>query len=284
MNRIKARFEALITPYYGATLQSRGRKLGHNQGHKDHAKAADAQRGAKKPGDHPSILSRWQNDEIYRASQVAIGWTETYVKYLDNLTTVDIKHDAPHRQRFRCENMILMRSDDPNSQAVQLWEREDYKTSTSALMCLQQVQGKGMPHIPMHMTTRQHNTLDPTIQQKLEWLSQNWQTQFSTPVFGWMDKTRHGGILNTGKHLSSGESGNQRSGKTKSGRRNGKRRQQSSIRKLKPTNVVSTVAQVALSSQFFAVLHIHQPCNFLCNRFRVQTVANVVNARVEMCR
>ena len=115
MNRIKARFEALIAPYCGATLQSRGRKLGHNQGHKDHTKAADAKRGAKKPGDHPSILSRWQNDEIYRASQVAIGWTETYVKYLDYLTTVDIKHDAPHRQSFRCENMILMRSDDPNT-------------------------------------------------------------------------------------------------------------------------------------------------------------------------
>ena len=31
MNRIKARFEALITPYYRATLQSRGRKHGHNQ-------------------------------------------------------------------------------------------------------------------------------------------------------------------------------------------------------------------------------------------------------------
>ena len=171
-----------------------------------------------------------------------------------------------------------MRSDDPNPQVVQLWEREDYKTSTSALMCLQQVQDKGMPHIPMHMTTRTHNTLDPTIQQKLEWLSQNWQTQFSTPVFGWMDKTRHGGILNTGKNLSSGESGNQRSGKTKSGRRNGKRRQQSSIRKLMRTSVVSTVAQVALRFQFLQSCTFTSHVNFLCNRFRVQTVVNVANA------
>ena len=149
---------------------------------KDHAKAVDAKRGSKKRCDHPSIVSRWQNDEIYRASQVAIGWTETYVKYLDYLTTVDIKHDAPRRQRNRFENMIFMRSDDPNPQAGPLWRREDYLTSTSALMCLQQEQGGGIPHIPMHMRTRQHNTLDPTIQRNLAWLSHNWQTYFSTPT------------------------------------------------------------------------------------------------------
>ena len=39
-------------------------------------------------------------------------------------------------------------------------------------------------------------------------------------------KTRHGGILNTGTILISGESGNQKNGKTTSGGRNCKRRQQ----------------------------------------------------------
>ena len=92
MNRIKARFEALITPYCRATLQSPGRKHGHNRWQKDHAPAFDAKRGAKKRGDHPSILSRWQ---------VAIVWIETYVKYLDYITTIDIKHDSPHRHRNR---------------------------------------------------------------------------------------------------------------------------------------------------------------------------------------
>ena len=90
MDRIKARFEALITTYYRAKFHSRGKRHGHNQWQKYHQKAADAKRGAKKRGDRPSIVSRWQNDEIFRASQVAIGWTETYVKYLDYLTTVDM--------------------------------------------------------------------------------------------------------------------------------------------------------------------------------------------------
>ena len=95
MDRIKARSEALITLYYRANFHSRGKRHEHNQWQKDHAKAVGAIRGAKKRGDHPSILSRWQNEEIYRASQLAHGLTETFVKCLDYLTTVDINHDAP---------------------------------------------------------------------------------------------------------------------------------------------------------------------------------------------
>ena len=64
--------------------------------------------------------------------------------------------------------------------------------------------------------------------------------------------------------LNSGESSNQKNGKTKSGGRSGKRRQtihlHTSIRKLMRTNIVSTVAQVALSSQISL-----QSCTFTSN-------------------
>ena len=131
-----------------------------------------------------------------------------------------------------------MRSDDPNPQAGPLWKREDYKTSTSALMCVQQEQGKGVPHIPMHMSTRQHNTLDQTIQQNLEWLSQHWQTYFSTPTSSSSSSWSQNSTWWTSQHweiLNSGGS-------------NGKRRQQTihvhtCIRK-----------QVALSSPFLCSL------------------------------
>ena len=80
------------------------------------AKAVDAKRGAKRCGDHPSILSRWPSDEIYRASQVAIGWTETHVKYLDywkrSSRTLSKKErqsggaEGPHGRRFLCGRQI----------------------------------------------------------------------------------------------------------------------------------------------------------------------------------
>ena len=38
-------------------------------------------------------------------------------------------------------------------------------------MSFQRVQGKGVPHIPIKLRTRQINTLDPAVQQHFEWLS-----------------------------------------------------------------------------------------------------------------
>ena len=104
-NRIKARFQALMVPCCLARVsRSRARKHGDQQWQEDHWKAIDAKKGAREHNAHPSVLSRWQNDEQYRTSQLAIGWTETCCWYLDYLTTVDISHHAPHHQRSRYES------------------------------------------------------------------------------------------------------------------------------------------------------------------------------------
>ena len=72
MERIRAAFAALKTPYFRTTaILSRGRKSGHNPRQTDHAKTMDARRGAtKNRRKFTSILDQWQNDEdeIYRAS------------------------------------------------------------------------------------------------------------------------------------------------------------------------------------------------------------------------
>ena len=95
-------------------------------------------------------------------------------------------------------------------------------------------------------------------------------------------KTRHGGIVNTGKILNSGESG-EKNGKTTSVGRNGKRRQQTihvhpSIRKLLADEYCFNCCPSCFElSFFFAILHNHQPCSFF-DVFRVQTLANAMNA------
>ena len=265
----------MITPYYRATLQSRGRKHGHNQWQKDHAKNVDQNEEQRKVITIPRYSADGRTATnilyVYRASHVAIGWTETYVKYIDYLTTVDIKHDAPHRQRNRYENMIFTISDDPNSLAGPLWKREDYKTSTSALMCLQQEQGKGVPHIPMHMRTRQHNTLDPTIQQILVWLSQNWQTYFSTPTSSssssWSQNSTWWNSQH-GKFSTVARVATKRMARPDVVGEKGKRREQTilahtCIRKLFADEYCfNCCPSCPVFSNFFAVLHIHQPCFF----------------------
>ena len=127
-----------------------------------------------------SKLDRWQNDEIYRASQLVHGWTEECVKYLDYISQIDISHEAPYRQRNRYESTLFMRGVDSKKQAGPLCQRPDYKSSADGLVSLERSQGKGVPHIPMHLRTRQRDTLDPAFQQHLEWLSFNWKTYFSS--------------------------------------------------------------------------------------------------------
>ena len=132
MERIRAAFAALKTPYFRTTaILSRG-KNGHNPWQTDHAKAMDARRGATKNSrTFTSFLHRWQNDEIYRASQVVHGWTEEYVKYLGYISQIDISYEAPYKQRNRCENTLFMRGVDSNKQAGPLCQRPDYKSSAN---------------------------------------------------------------------------------------------------------------------------------------------------------
>ena len=126
------------------------------------------------------ILDQWQNDELYRASQLVHGWTDEWVKYLNYISKIDISHEAPYRQRLPYESTLYMRGVDSNKQAGPLCQRPDFISSADALVSLQRAQGKGVPHIPMHLRTRQNNTLDPAAQQHLEWFSFNWKTCFSS--------------------------------------------------------------------------------------------------------
>ena len=67
----------------------------------------DAARGANTNG-HDTITIRWQEDEKYRKSQFAHGWTEEQCKYLDYLRTIDIESTATWRQRHRYESAITL--------------------------------------------------------------------------------------------------------------------------------------------------------------------------------
>ena len=125
LDRIGEAFAALKTPYYRTKdVISRGMKSGHIPWQKDHHKAMDA-RGELKRGKHTSLLDRWQNDEVHRASQVAIGWTQTFVEYLDYISEIDMSSIAPFRQRVRCNNTICMRGVDTNKRSGPLCQRPD---------------------------------------------------------------------------------------------------------------------------------------------------------------
>ena len=215
MERIRVAFAALKTPYYRApVIISRGKKSGHNPWQQDHQKTMNAKRGVLKRCKFASILDRWQNDEVYRASQLVHGWTDEWVKCFDCISKTDIGHGALYRQRLRYESTIYLRSVDSNTQAGPLCQRPYCISSANALVSLQRAQGKGVHHIPISLRTRQNNTLDPAVQQHLEWLSFNWKTsRHLHPRHG--QKAQRGGVL----HLATtnGKNGTLKGGKTKNG-------------------------------------------------------------------
>ena len=153
MDRIRTAFAALQTlDYSGSVIISRGKKK-WSQPIATRSSKSHGKRRVLKRGKYLHTGPR-QNFEVFRASQLVLGWTDEWVKYLDC-------HDAPCRQRLPHESTIYMRSVDSNKQAGPLCQRPDCQSSANALVSLQRAQGRGVPQIPMHLRKRQSNTLDP---------------------------------------------------------------------------------------------------------------------------
>ena len=67
--------------------RGRGRRYGISQGQRTRGKAKDSLR--RVPNFFSSILKRLFEDETYRASQTAIGWTEEIARHVDELAPQD---------------------------------------------------------------------------------------------------------------------------------------------------------------------------------------------------
>ena len=130
------------------------------------------------------------------------GSTDERVKYLDYISKIPTSV------------MMHLTDSDYDMKAQSTWEasipinKQDrcvndliFNHRANALVSLQRAQGKGVPQIPVHLRTRQNNTLDPKVQQHLEWLSFKWKTYFSSSSFLNMDrKPQRGGVLHLCDH------------------------------------------------------------------------------------
>ena len=100
--KINAQFEIMSVTYYVLRMDySRGARHGQTQWQYDNWKAQDAKRHAERK--HGSIVLR-----KYRNSQISVGWTEKYCRYLDSIASVDISHTATWSERSRYENNLTL--------------------------------------------------------------------------------------------------------------------------------------------------------------------------------
>ena len=143
MDRIRtafAAFENSLLPFHSNPVK---RKEKWSQPMADgSSKSHGCKKRSTETHKYTSTVDRWQNDEVYRASQLVHGWTEEWVKYLDYISKIDISHDAPYRQRLRYESTIYMRGVDSNKQAGPLCQRPDYHHQQMLLSAFNELKAK----------------------------------------------------------------------------------------------------------------------------------------------
>ena len=180
INKIRARFQALIVPYYLTQVKrSRGKKHGEAHWQQDHHTAMDAKGGAWKNNKHTSVLSRWKkmnNTESH-------SWIWGGLRHTAGIWTSSrrsMSPTTPYHQRNRYDNTTTLKSSDPNHQSGPMWQREDYRATSKGLVNLRAEHGRNPTFIPKLLRTRQRNTLDPDLQRNLECLSENRKTFLPT--------------------------------------------------------------------------------------------------------
>ena len=92
---------------------TRGARHGIQPWQKHHILAKEFMRKIGEQGIYSSMIDRFQNDEVFHASQLQHNWTKAWCKYLDYIRTIGISHEASPEKLQRCAALYLFRSDPP---------------------------------------------------------------------------------------------------------------------------------------------------------------------------
>ena len=171
---------------------SRGAKYGRFQEQYDHFKANESTRHSKKKG-YDSITLRFQNDELYRNSQLAIGWTEEHCQHLDSLMTIDFSDTATRKEHQRREIIILLASNGQGPKPGPMNKRADHQQAVNKLLVMRRQVGNPNPYIPTHLRFRQRPT------EERERLEQHWRR------WGWISWSESSSSSSTTWWLASTE-------------------------------------------------------------------------------
>ena len=145
--KIRSQFEVMSVPFYPVREgDTRGAKHGQTQWQYDHWKARDATMGAKKRGTDSNV-QRWKEDETYRASQTAHGWTEEFCSYLDCLAPIDISYIETWKERSKYEISPVLKLR-YGKHPGRMTRRKDLPQAARVLAALQRKKGRVNPYVP----------------------------------------------------------------------------------------------------------------------------------------
>ena len=133
---------------------SRGAKHGNSQEQYDHFKANESTRHAKEKG-YDSILHRFQNDELYRNSQIAIGWTGEHCQYSDSLMFIDFSYTATRKERQRHENNCTLGINGQGPKPGPMKKRTDYLQAVNKVLAVRKQVENPNPYMLQNRRFRQ---------------------------------------------------------------------------------------------------------------------------------
>ena len=127
---IRQNFKQLIADAYMTFQGTRGARHGAQPWHKHHFLATEVMRMMNKKGIYKSILDRFQNDEVFHASQLQHNWTEEWCEYFDYIRTIDITHNASPEQPERYATLCHFRYHPKFMEKGPMKSRPDYHETT----------------------------------------------------------------------------------------------------------------------------------------------------------
>ena len=141
------------------------RRHGAQPWHKHHFLAKEFLRKIGEKGIYLSILDRFQNDEVFHASQLHKNWTIEWCEYLDYIRTIGISHRASPEQLERYAALYHFRYDPKHSKKEDtIKSRPDYHQTTRAIGSMNKEAGQ------IQEPERRHNYREDLDPEKLDWL------------------------------------------------------------------------------------------------------------------
>ena len=104
---------------------------------------------------YDSIMLRVQGDELFRDSQLAIGWTEEHRPYLDSLMAIDFSCIASLKERQRYANNYSLGVNDQGPKPGPRKKRAGFPPALNKLLYLKKQVENPKPFIPENLGFRQ---------------------------------------------------------------------------------------------------------------------------------
>ena len=140
-----------------------------------------------KKGNYTSILDRFQNDEVFHASQLQHNWTKEWCDFLDYVRTIDITHSASPENFERYAALNRFRCDPKQMEKDPIKRRPDCHRTTCAVVSMNKEAGQTQESKGRH---NYRKDLDPEKLDWLVWLLDNWKLYFAVNQISAVDSTQ----------------------------------------------------------------------------------------------